>query len=80
MTMAEGLIRKTPGVVGGDACVRGTRIAVWMLVESKRLGRTDAELLTDHPDLTQDDLTAAWTYATAHAEEIETAIRANNAE
>ena len=31
-------IQKTPGVIGGDACIRNTRIAVWMLVEAKRLG------------------------------------------
>ena len=80
MVTSEGLIRKTPGVIGGDACVRGTRIAVWMLVESKRLGRTDAELLADHPSLTQDDLNAAWAYFAAHPDEIEAAIRANNAE
>ncbi len=77
MVTSEGLIRKTPGVVGGDACVRNTRIAVWMLVESRRLGRTDAELLTDHPGLTQADLNAAWGYFAAHPE-IEAAIRANN--
>ncbi len=78
MVTTEGLIRKTPGVIGGDACVRDTRIAVWMLVESKRLGRTDAELLADYPGLTRDDLSAAWAYFAAHPGEIETALRANN--
>ena len=78
MTAADGLIRKTPGVIGGDACVRNTRIAVWMLVESKRLGRTDAQLLADHPGLSQDDLNAAWAYFAAHPDEIDAAIRANN--
>jgi uncharacterized protein (DUF433 family) len=78
MVTSDGLIRKTPGVLGGEACVRGARVAVWMLVESKRLERTDAELLADHPGLTQDDLTAAWAYAAAHPEEIDAAIRANN--
>jgi uncharacterized protein (DUF433 family) len=78
MVAPDGLIRKTPGVIGGDACVRDTRIAVWMLVESKRLGRTDADLLADHPGLAQDDLNAAWAYFAAHPNEIEAAIRANN--
>lgn len=78
MVTMEGLIRKTPGVIGGDACIRDTRVAVWMLVESKRLGRTDVELLTDHPGLMRDDLNAAWAYFAAHPEEIETAIRENN--
>jgi uncharacterized protein (DUF433 family) len=79
MITAETLIRRTPGVVGGDACVRETRIAVWMLVEAQRLGRDDAELLEDYPGLTADDLRAAWEYAAAHRTEIEEAIRANEA-
>jgi uncharacterized protein (DUF433 family) len=78
MTPTEPRIRKTPGVIGGDACVRRTRIAVWMLVEGKKLGRTDADLLTDFPDLTQEDLDAAWAYYAVHPDEIETAIRENN--
>jgi uncharacterized protein (DUF433 family) len=78
MTTDEPAIRKTPGVNGGDACIRRTRIAVWMLVEWKRFGRTDADLLSDFPGLTQDDLNAAWAYAAAHPDEIEIAIRENN--
>jgi len=78
MTANEPVIRKTPDVVGGDACIRQTRIAVRMLVEARRLGLSDAQLLQDYPDLTQDDLNAAWTYATNNPDEIETAIRENN--
>ena len=76
MVTSEGLIRKTPGVIGGDACVRDTRIAVWMLVESKRLGRTDAELLADYPGLTEADLNAVWGYFAAHPEAIGVAVPA----
>src|SRR5262249_26994038 len=78
MTPTEPRIRKTPGVIVGDACVRNTRIDVWMLVEWKKLGRTDADLLADFPDLTPEDLEAAWAYYTVHPDEIETAIRENN--
>jgi len=78
MTASESIIQKAPGVVGGQACVRNTRIAVWMLVESKRFGRTDDDLLADHSGLTRGDLSAAWAYFASHAEEIEAAIRANN--
>lgn len=38
-------IQKTPGVCGGEACVAGTRIAVWMLVEARRAGCKDEEIL-----------------------------------
>jgi uncharacterized protein (DUF433 family) len=72
------LIQKTPGVVGGDACVGRRRIAVWMLVRAKQLGVTDAQLLEDfQPPLTRAELDAAWRYYETHRDEIETAIRAN---
>ncbi|MCU0544965.1 MAG: DUF433 domain-containing protein [Oscillatoriaceae cyanobacterium Prado104] len=37
-------IEKNPGVVGGNARIAGTRIAVWGLVESRQLGATDDRL------------------------------------
>lgn len=77
MTTTDSLIQKTPGVIGGDACIRQTRIAVWMLVEWKRNGRSDLDLLSDFPGLTQDDLNAAWNYYEGNSEEIERAICEN---
>ena len=73
----EALVRHTPGVCGGDACLGNTRIAVWMLEEARRAGVTDAELLQDYPSLNARDLAAAWTYVDTHPEEIENAIQAN---
>jgi len=71
-------IRKTPGVLGGDACVGNRRIAVWMLVQAKRLGLRDEQLRTDYePPLTQAELDAAWDYHEKHREEIDQAIRDN---
>ncbi len=71
-------IEKNPNVIGGDACVRGTRIAVWMLVEARKLGISDEELRDRHViPLTQADLDAAWAYYDANREEIEQAIREN---
>jgi uncharacterized protein (DUF433 family) len=70
-------IRHTPGVCGGEACVRNTRIAVWMLEEARRCGVEQLDLLLDYPNLTAQDLEAAWKYVASHAEEIESAIRAN---
>jgi uncharacterized protein (DUF433 family) len=69
-------VEKTPGVIGGDACIRTTRIAVWMLVVARRLGLSDEELRDRYnPPLTQDDLDTAWEYYANHREEIEQAIR-----
>ena len=79
MTTDEPLIQKTPNVMGGEACIRRTRIAVWMLVEAWRLGFTDDELLDQYVvPLTREDLAAARAYYAAHPEEIEEAIRRNN--
>lgn len=80
-TGMEPLIRKTPGVIGGDACVGNRRIAVWMLVEARNLGVSDEQLLSDYdPPLTRAELDAAWRYAADHPEEIAQAIRENNSD
>ncbi len=73
----HGLIRKTPGVMGGEACIRTTRIPVWTLVGYRKLGVADARLLEFYPSLSQDDLAAAWAYYRDNASEIDDAIRRN---
>ena len=71
-------IQKTPNVCGGRACIRKTRIPVWILVLARRHGATDQELLNHYvTPLTQADLDAAWDYYAAHREEIEADIRQN---
>jgi uncharacterized protein (DUF433 family) len=77
MPAATDRISKTPGVCGGDAFIRGTRIPIWVLVGYRRLGQSDAELLRAYPSLTAADLAAAWEYATANADEIDRSIREN---
>jgi uncharacterized protein (DUF433 family) len=72
-------ITKTLGVCGGDACIAGTRIPVWVLVQAQNLGISEIELLHDYPTLSVTDLANAWIYAEANAEEIETAIQENEA-
>ena len=74
----ESRITRTPGVCGGDACIRGTRIPVWLLVEQRRLGESDDGILESHPTLSSADLEAAWDYYTSHRAEIEESIRQNN--
>jgi uncharacterized protein (DUF433 family) len=71
-------ITKTPGICGGEACIAGTRIAVWLLVEAQQLGISEAQLLQDYPHITAADLVNVWAYADAYPEEITAAIRANN--
>lgn len=74
MPFATETIQKTPGVCGGNACVRDTRIPVWTLWRLRELGRTDQQLLADYPTLLPTDLPAAWEYARRHEDEIAEAI------
>jgi len=70
-------ITKTPGVCGGEACIRGTRITVWGLVEWRNMGKADDWILAGIQNLTREDMQAAWEYAAAHPGEIDEAIRLN---
>ncbi len=70
-------IEKTPGVCGGNACIAGTRIPIWVLVNARRLGVSESELLQDYPSLQAADLVNAWTYAEVYSQDIELAIREN---
>jgi uncharacterized protein (DUF433 family) len=68
-------IWSTPNVVGGDPCIRRTRIPVWGLEEARRLGASEADLLADYPSLTAEDLANAWAYVEAHPDDIDRQIQ-----
>jgi uncharacterized protein (DUF433 family) len=74
-TVTKSWIQTSPGVCGGEPCVRHTRYTVSGLVERKRQGIIDARILEHHPNLTQADLEAAWAYDATHREEIDQAIK-----
>ncbi|MEO1400460.1 MAG: DUF433 domain-containing protein [Cyanobacteria bacterium J06635_1] len=69
-------ITKTPGVMGGDACIAKTRIPVWLLVSYRQQGMSDGQILEGYPDLTATDLVEAWAYAKVHTDEIVAALKA----
>lgn len=73
-------IEKTENVMGGAACIRQTRIPVWLLEQARQQGVSEAELLNNYPQLTASDLANAWDYVNSHKTEIENAISANDAE
>lgn len=79
MATTTSWISKRPDVCGGDACIRDSRITVWGLVVYRRLGMPDEVVFQAVPGLTPADLEAAWEYAAAHPEEIDQAIRENEA-
>lgn len=70
-------IESAPDICGGAARIVRTRIAVWLLVQSRRLGASDADLLQSYPALRADDLANAWGHARALHEEIERQIQTN---
>ena len=72
-------IDSDPSVCGGEPCIVRTRIPVWLLVQARRLGASEADLLRNYPALRAEDLANAWSYARAHREEIERQIAENEA-
>ena len=65
-----------PGICKGAACIGRTQ----QLVALRAQGCSDANLLSDYPQLTRDDLKAANTYYAQHTEEIDDAIAAADSE
>ena len=70
-------IDNTPGVSGGEPCIVGSRIPVWILVQASKLGMDEADLLRAYPTLKSEDLANAQAYYRSHRAEIEQQI-ANN--
>ena len=70
-------IEKTPGICGGDARIKNTRIPVWGLVRSKELVKDDERLLEAYPNLTMEDLKNAWNYYHNNYREIDNSIAEN---
>jgi uncharacterized protein (DUF433 family) len=70
-------IESRPGVCGGAACIVRTRIPVWVLEQSRRLGISEADLLRSYPAPRAKDLANAWSYVRRHPDEIELQIREN---
>ena len=51
------------GIMGGKACISGTRITVGMILMQISEGATSDELLTEYPHLTEEDIAEALRYA-----------------
>ncbi len=70
-------IDSSPDVLGGEARIVRTRIPVWILVQGRRLGSSEADLLRAYPTLRAEDLANAWAYYRSHKDEIDQQIREN---
>ncbi len=72
-------IEHSPAVAGGEACLVRTRIPIWVVVQARKLGSSEADILRAYPSLRAEDLMNAWIYYDAHKSEIEQQIRENEA-
>jgi uncharacterized protein (DUF433 family) len=70
-------IESRPGVCGGDPCIVRTRVTVWVLEQARRLGVSEAGLLSAYPTLRAEDLANAWAYVRSHGDEISRQIEEN---
>jgi uncharacterized protein (DUF433 family) len=68
-----------PAVCGEEPCIARTRIPVWLLVQARRLGASEAALLQSYTMLRAEDLVNAWAYAQLHSREIDDLIAAHEA-
>lgn len=62
MNMLLKRISIDPEICGGKPCIKGTRIWVSLVLDLLAGGMTEAELLTDYPHLTHEDVLAAIAY------------------
>lgn len=70
-------IRKTPGICGGAARIRDTRIPIWTIITYQQQGATDSELLNNYPGITPKDIEAAFNYYKLNREEIDKLMAEN---
>ena len=70
------MIIKTPGVCGGSARIRNTRIPIWLIKDwVDNIGYE--EILKIYPELGEDDIRDSLKYYEDNKEEIEKEIRQN---
>ena len=58
-----------PDVCHGQACVKGTRVLVTVILDNLAAGANEEQILKDYPTLAREDIRAALAYATDLARE-----------
>ena len=71
-------IEMRAGVQGGEPCIRGTRVPVWVLAAMHKQGDSAEDLLEAYPNLNAVQVYAALSYYYAHRAEIDKVIAAQN--
>ena len=73
-------ITSRPDVCGGQACIRGTRVPVHLLLDFLAAGDTVDDLLAQYPQLEREDVHAALAYAARLAREEPVATTAGSSQ
>ena len=73
MASYQRVITREPGKRGGRPCIRGLRIAVADVLGWLAAGLSHEAILSDHPDLTEDDIRASLAYAADRERRLSTA-------
>lgn len=58
-----------PNVCHGQACIRGTRVPVSVILDNLAAGLTDSEIVSSYPSLSIEDIRAAAAYGAELARE-----------
>ncbi|MBL8877116.1 MAG: DUF433 domain-containing protein [Phycisphaerae bacterium] len=58
-----------PNIMGGKPCIRGLRFPVSRLLGLLASGESEKEILSNHPDLQQEDIRSAIAFAAALADD-----------
>ena len=66
--MANARISIDPAVVMGKPCIKGIRITVELVLRKLGAGQSFADILQAYPQLTEDDLRAALSFAADYLE------------
>src|SRR5436190_2744680 len=72
------LVASRPGVCGGDLCVAGTRLPLWVLYKAWKAGKSNAQLRRMYPVLKTAPLQHLRDYAEFHSDDLERQFAANH--
>ena len=64
-----GRITSNPKILHGKACIKGTRIPVYLILDLLASGMTKDQIIDEYPDLTEQDIAACIKYASVVAKE-----------
>jgi uncharacterized protein (DUF433 family) len=71
----QDIITIEPGKRGGRPCIRGMRITVYDVLSYLAAGMNEADILTDFPYLTSEDIRACLSYAADRERQMRVATR-----